>query len=460
MMVVTRGGNNNNNIVILYAHATNIPYVAQIAKDVAWHIQRKVYLNAVGHYSTMQSPDVFRPWSGAKSPPHASTRNTKKHNSNTNGNTRKYRPRPPSPKTRTNKNSTPRRSSGLKIIEKQYQMQLLKQSPNNKLLKAKITTNGDIERFDEEATSNVKVQIETLEKEKSSKNLQRLTQTNTEKAEDDIVTTTDGAIDAFGADSNGLPSPMNCIKIDSNENKQPFSAAAQNRINENRLWAPHLPKYEKSRERKSIFPSYPTSSADNHNKSVHTKNQTKEILTRRQAYGDAISGYLPSSPPQRRKTKHLNQTELGKRIYAQDNRFGNSPTLVRKNETNATSNVISSFHRALRPTRGKKNSKSESPKITKQKQNNSLNLRINITGNIIHESDPLKYYKEFLVRPPSGPSVVKATVYDRYNMPNHSDSVYDPRNNVNGDGNDMDMNKGTSQEAIVKSGLRHNSFPF
>ena len=231
-----------------------------------------------------------------------------------------------------------------------------------------------------------------------------------------------------------------------------MSAINQTRIAENKLWAPHLPKYEKSRQRKSIFPQQPGSNSNNHNSN---RQHLKQTLTRRQAYGDAISGYLPLSPPQRRKTKHLNQNELGKRIYAQDKRFGNSPALVHKNskaETNNMSNVISTFHRALRPTKPKRKTTLPSPKVIKQRQNNnSFSVRINITGNVIQESDPLKNYKEFLMRPPSGPSIVKATVYDRHNMPKHSDSIYDSNDNEDRDRNDIDINKGTAQNAIVNS---------
>ena len=104
---------------------------------------------------------MFRPWSDANSPPPpGSIRNNTKKNTRNNNNS-KYRPRPPSPKTRTNKDNTRRQSSGLNIAEKQYQMPLLKGFPDNKSLKAKITTNGDIERFDDDdANYKVKVQIE------------------------------------------------------------------------------------------------------------------------------------------------------------------------------------------------------------------------------------------------------------------------------------------------------------
>jgi len=329
-------------------------------------------------------------------------------------------------------------------------MPLLKEVPDKKLLKAKITTNGDIERFDDDDVNyKVKVQIEALEKDKSNKKLDQIGQPNVQKQGNGTAPATSSSCDT----PNHPPSlPIEHVKINSKENKRTLSAINRTRIAENKLWAPHLPKYEKSRKRKSIFPPQPASNSDNHNPDGH---HLKQILTRRQAYGDAISGYLPLSPPQRSKTKHLNQKELGKRIYAQDKRFGNSPALFRKNskaKANTMSNIISTFHRALRPTKPKPKTIQESPKAMKQRQhNNSISLRINITGNVIQESDPLKNYKTFLMRPPSGPSIVKATVYDRHNMPKHSDSIYNDSNSEGGDGNDIDINKGTAQNSIVNS---------
>ena len=254
-----------------------------------------------------------------------------------------------------------------------------------------------------------------------------------------------------------------------------------------------MPKFAKSKERKPIFPQQSTSPINISQQAVaHNKQQ---ILTRRQVTEDhkVVTGFLPSSPPQRshnnsNKYKNkLSPKQLAKAIYSQDRRFGNVPSSYISSNTNNTtrnknkdksiskqnvaSHIISTFQRALRPSQMKQKNIPPSPRVQKHHRrhpnpphHNKLTLQINIKSDFIQEDDQLRNYKEFLMRPPSGPTVIKSTVYDRHNLSNYSDNnnnnIEDEDvlldNNNNNYFNEME-NRAPSQDEIIQAYNNQNS---